>query len=1091
MQNNDSNHNSQLELVKLLEDNDRLAEQVKRMVQTEKDLYALKRQLDDQIRVYKQLYEIGKNFQSTFDVKTILDLATNHIVYNLTFERSAAFLKIADDTYLLQSHEGYYFDQEDLLNESKQWVDAQLIQRFSQDECYACTEVDQSGYNDKYRQAFQVNEFYLLPIGGEPTHPLGFILAGNSKQKAPYQTRVSKDSVHQLSIANFNSQVTISINNSFFYKELEKERALLEKKVASRTQELQQANEELREVDRIKTQFFANISHELRTPLTLSIGPAEILSHEESLDENARLHVKTIHNNQLRLLRLIDELLDFSKLEAGKEELSFRQYNIKELLKYQISTVISAATSKGINVESLLGDVDSYLYIDVKKFEKIIMNLLSNAIKFTPEGGHIVIKLVETNDQMLLSVEDSGIGISEEDIHYIFDRFHQLDASERRLYSGTGIGLSLVKEYMLLHQGDVSVKSKINEGTTFTLSFNKGKEHLDPRAIIEEEVDAPFEVKAYYKAEPHSEVLLKNLIEEDNVKRITDACVRRDTFDEVEYCIDTLEHIRSRVLVVDDTDDMRYYLQSILKDEHDIYLANNGLSALGIIRKIQPDLVISDVMMPTLSGYELCKHLKLNQSVYGVFPVLLLTAKSETDMIVEGLSCGANDYIVKPFKLEEFKARVNNLLIAHHQQRALARANRNNALQSEELKKTVKKLKKSQRKLKKQKKIAKQERNAAILASEFKSQFLAQMTHDLRTPLHVINGVLDLLSHDDRILVDGDLNQKTNIALNSAEQFLQLINSILDLSKIEAGKMDFNFHPFKLCDLLRGFEDQMNTIIKNKTVTFVVEDGTPNDLMLTADQMKLQQVITNLLSNAAKFTESGCIRLVVNKPDLPSPRMVFKVIDTGIGLSKENADKVFDSYTMIDSQLQQKNVGTGLGLSICKGFVEGHGGEISVISQEGVGSEFSFWIPYVKGNVESLNHNEPKQVDVDFLKNKRIVIIDDNQFNLFFVEMLFKNYLHCLTFENAEDALSLLETEEVDLIMTDLEMPGVDGRDFLESFRVFNQTTPVIVTTACVMKGTKEKMLEYGFTDYFPKPFKKSEVLNYIEDTLKQYVKQG
>jgi len=391
----------------------------------------------------------------------------------------------------------------------------------------------------------------------------------------------------------------------------------------------------LEEVDKMKSNFYANISHEFRTPLMLILGPVEKLISKVK-DEDSQKQAGLIKGNAKRLLTLINQLLDLSRLEAGKLKLNASKANIAQFVKGLAMEFESIAERKDISLRVLMEKEDVEAYFDKEKLEKIITNVLSNAFKFTPSGGRITVKLSETStNQVEIIIRDSGIGIPKSELTKIFDRFYQVDGSITREHEGTGIGLALTKELVELHKGNIFVDSVEGHWTEVKLNFPLGREHLTDAEIIE---TADFEI---HKVENVDEFTKEDLEAEDLLD---------------ENLID-----KTIVLIVEDNADVREYIKDALKDFYHVEEAANGEQGLRKAEKCIPDLIISDVMMPKMDGYEMTRRIKQDEKTSHI-PIILLTAKSDKDSKLEGLGLGADDYLIKPFDSEELLARIKNLI---------------------------------------------------------------------------------------------------------------------------------------------------------------------------------------------------------------------------------------------------------------------------------------------------------------------------------------------------------------------------------------------------------------------------------------------
>ncbi|UCH96162.1 MAG: response regulator [Candidatus Aminicenantes bacterium] len=442
-------------------------------------------------------------------------------------------------------------------------------------------------------------------------------------------------------------------------KEINRKNQQLEKQ----TVQLQEQSEKLKEMDQVKSRFFANISHEFRTPLTLIMGPLEQMltdNHENERDRENRL--KMMLRNSQRLLTLINQLLDLSKLDSGKMNLLAAHQNIILFLKGITDSFHFLAAQNKLDLTFHTEEEDIVLYFDSEKLEKVICNLLSNAIKFTPAGGKITITVRKNHTQeenfpsgsLEISAADTGRGIPREQLVHIFDRFYQAGVSREYDLKGSGIGLALTKELVTLHHGEIDVKSSEgseaeSSGTEFILRLPLGKEHLKPEEIVDlpgipsHRGEKPCEVSPLYAVEKEEEELKK---EEPNVK---------------EKDIEPGMQEKDIILVVEDSADVRKYIRKPLEPHYTVVEAVNGREGIEKAKEIIPDLIISDIMMPEADGYELCRLLKQDVMTSHV-PIILLTAKASEEAVIQGLETGADDYITKPFNAKILMARIKNLI---------------------------------------------------------------------------------------------------------------------------------------------------------------------------------------------------------------------------------------------------------------------------------------------------------------------------------------------------------------------------------------------------------------------------------------------
>jgi signal transduction histidine kinase/ligand-binding sensor domain-containing protein/DNA-binding response OmpR family regulator len=395
--------------------------------------------------------------------------------------------------------------------------------------------------------------------------------------------------------------------------------------------------QKLHEVDEIKSRFFTNISHEFRTPLTLILGPVKQVM-ERIKDEKNKDELSIAHKNANKLLGLVNQLLDISKLESGNMKLRTSPTNYIQLLKALTLSFTSYAERKRITLKFNSTEDEIILYLDRDKIEKIITNILSNAFKFTPEGGRIEVTVGKDDKYVSTIISDTGIGIPKEKMSKIFDRFYQVDGSHTREQEGTGIGLALTKELVDLHKGKIEVESEESKGTKFIISIPLGKEHLLPEEISKKEIE--------YTEE-------KLIVEpEDDITQKGEPKIDIELFEK-----ETLPLL----LIVEDNSDVRKYIEDNLTKEFRTLEAVDGEDGWEKAIEQTPDLIISDVMMPKMDGFRLCEKLKTDERTSHI-PVILLTAKAAKEDKLEGFETGADEYIMKPFEPDELRVRIKNLI---------------------------------------------------------------------------------------------------------------------------------------------------------------------------------------------------------------------------------------------------------------------------------------------------------------------------------------------------------------------------------------------------------------------------------------------
>lgn len=438
-------------------------------------------------------------------------------------------------------------------------------------------------------------------------------------------------------------------------------------RVRARADERRRA-EALATIDRAKTAFFSNVSHEFRTPLTLMLGPIEdALEEANGLPDTQRERLDVAHRNALRLLKLVNALLDFSRIEAGRMQARFEPSDLGPVTAELAANFRSACERAGIALEVHCPPLSRPVPVDRDMWEKIVLNLLSNAFKFTLEGG-IRVTLREAADQVELIVSDTGVGIAAEELPRVFDRFHRIEGQRGRTHEGTGIGLALVQELVALHGGTIEAESREGSGTAFHILLPFGPPQVPPGR---QTGPLPATGSTTTRAGIFVEEALRWLPDEETPRAPAD-----DDADDADArpVLDPLPvDERPRVLLADDNADMRTYVRRILEDGgYAVEAVGNGRAALAAARRLPPpDLVLTDVMMPELDGFGLLQALRDDPALEGLV-VILLSARAGEEARIEGISKGADDYLVKPFGTRELKARVDGAIRLARQRREAA-----------------------------------------------------------------------------------------------------------------------------------------------------------------------------------------------------------------------------------------------------------------------------------------------------------------------------------------------------------------------------------------------------------------------------------
>jgi signal transduction histidine kinase/ligand-binding sensor domain-containing protein len=671
---------------------------------------------------------------------------------------------------------------------------------------------------------------------------------------------------------------------------------------------IEEQAEKLRQMDEAKSRFFGNISHEFRTPLTLTIGPLEnaLSGAYGSVKPALSRQLQIMLRNSRRLLRLINQLLDLSKLESGKFRLRVRPGNLVDLLEDIVLSFTPLAESKEIALSLSVSSTAEDLYYDPEALEKVFFNLLSNAFKFTPRSGTIRVDVAGRDDEVEVRVSDSGDGISADQLPRIFDRFHQVAGSSSEVQVGTGIGLALVKELVERHGGTITVSSVLDQGTEFRIVLRRGTLHLRDCEIGDDSgleglgahVDSHF-------GGPHSSAEDSDFGARD-LSDVVTSVIDEATTGEAGSAGDQA----LTVLVVDDNADIREYVRDCLRGDYRVVTAEDGQSGVAKVRDLMPDLVISDVAMPGLDGLDLCRTIKADEALRNV-PVVLLTSKTSLEDKLVGLEAGSDDYLAKPFNAEELRLRVRNLLRLRTQARELTSLNSDLVRTNDALRE----------------------------ASEIKSQLLNIASHDMKNPLTAIREFAKIIR--DEVGDDSPILELVNLIQTSSEEMLSLVTRLLDSSALEANTLELDRKAVDMGELAAMVteKNRRQAQIKGQTIEIGIEGA---DLTVSGDRARLREAMDNLISNAVKYSDHGQTIWVTVERRVDGIR--FQVRDEGPGIEPAEKPRLFGKFQRLSNQPTGGESSTGLGLNIVKQIVELHGGQVWAESERGVGSRFLFEI---------------------------------------------------------------------------------------------------------------------------------------------------
>ena len=669
----------------------------------------------------------------------------------------------------------------------------------------------------------------------------------------------------------------------------------METEIYLRGQELQRARDAAEEANKAKTQLFANVSHELRTPLTLILGPVRRLIGSNVLSGSAKRDLEVVERNALMLLKHVNDLLDISKLEAGKLEMAYSKADLCRSVRLTASHFQSLAEERRIRVRLELPESQT-AEVDAEKLQRILINLLSNAFKFTPDGGEIHIRLSAQNGHALLRVEDSGKGIPADARQKIFEPFLQMDRGTSRV-GGTGLGLTIVREFVELHGGTVRADASSLGGALF-------------------EVDLPLQAPKGRKVQwsfeqTESDLTTQALLDLETRSRSTTRSKLVGTTGPL-------------VLVVEDNPDMSDYITASLAKAHRVVHAYDGREGLEKALLLRPDVVISDIMMPQMSGDTMVRELR-KHSELETTPVILLTAKSDETLRAELLRVGVQDFLTKPFSVDELVARVDRLIAdkrrgersLHQAYQALEQLNaeleQRVLLRTSQLEDTIREL----------------------------EAFSYSVSHDLKAPLRAIEGFSRILLEDYSDKLDDEANRVLGVIRTSVLKMTDLIEGLLQLARL--GRQQLKTSPINMKFLAESVFEEAKSAAPGRKIECRIADMP----LVSGDPTLMRQVLMNLISNAVKFTATRDNAMIEVGSRQTERETVFHVRDNGVGFDMKYANKLFTLFQRLHTG--EKFEGTGVGLAIVQRGIHRHGGRVWAEGSENHGATFFFALPKAVG----------------------------------------------------------------------------------------------------------------------------------------------
>lgn len=757
-----------------------------------------------------------------------------------------------------------------------------------------------------------------------------------------------------------NSVVVIS--GSHVHQRIRRNEVISRYSLADNQKELEEKNLQLVEMDRLKTDFFSNITHELRTPLTLMIAPLQRLlrlypaaapagSNGSAPSSQLSDELTGIYQNALRLLKLINDLLDLASANVGRLRIVHQRFSLRLFTGRLLQSVSNMARQGGVETRQEMPERLDMVDSDQEKLEKILLNLLFNAVKFTPKGGSVTLVTKEFDDHLVFEVIDTGIGISPQNLPFIFDRFWQADSSVTRRHPGTGLGLALVKELVTRMGGQVAAQSTPGVGTTMrvTLPCSRNRDILSlGRAPVEDETPTSQEPENLETATAPADKTagsdaaqwIKSVYREAEELQIADES--DDTTLTTAPNIPSGDEPPDRaklplVLLIDDEPGMLRFMHSELEPRYRILQASDGAAGLELAISHVPDLIIADYMMPNLDGLALCKKLRDHQTTL-MLPVMLVTARSDEDVRLTALRNGANDVMVKPFSLTEFHTRVHNLVQTSLLQKELAERNA-------DLERTLIELRAAERDLIQSEKMA----ALGILTGG--------IMHEINNPLNFARSALFILDRRTGKLPDESKGTLREVVADIREGINRISTIISDLRTF--------CHPetvmAAVCPVNEPIQSALRILSSPiKEFHIQIHENVPPELMVRGDRNQLTLVLLNLLKNAidalsADIPQSGVAPQIWVEAIMEGNAMELTIRDNGPGIPAENLPRIFDPFFTT----KPAGEGTGLGLSVCYRIITAHGGDISASPSPDRGTMFTIRLPLAVPKASPADHTTP------------------------------------------------------------------------------------------------------------------------------------
>ena len=809
-----------------------------------------------------------------------------------------------------------------------------------------------------------------------------------------------------------------------------------EEKLTLTMQELENARKAMQEAQHSKSQFLANITQEIRTPLTSIIGFSQILQRDlaagkSSAETDYQDLIKSVEISGHHLSEIINSILDLSQIETGEMIYNETDIDLRRMLKnvFYLNKVEAVTKNLDFSYEMIDAQIPQFTRSDRSRLEQVLNILLQNAIKHTPEGKKVRLGISLKIEQLVFTVSDEGVGISQEKQVHLFDPFQSHDGS---LDPGReDLGLLIAKKMVEILYGTLSYESLVDVGTTFTVKIPYIKSNKEESGEQEAQEEISFS--------QNNVVLLV----EDNL--ITQELITK---------------IFSNFGIA-------------------IHLSSNGKEGFEMARNLKPDLILMDVFMPVMNGLEATSLIRKDPVLKNT-PIIALTAGAQRNQKISAEEAGVSDYLIKPISLNALIPILSRYLrtekkivydidknISTKQQLKLqtVRLQKDRALQEKQLEDHTQELIRA--------------KELAESANRSKSRFLANMSHDIRNPLNAIIGFSQILKEDvEKQQLPVQFSEYLEYIINSGHNLTELVNNILDISKIEAGKMEITKEVVNLKSFIDGVLTLSRFQADQKGINLLSEFALDPEIKIISDKTCLSQILLNLTSNAIKFTPRD--KTIIIRVTRLKDELILQVSDEGIGIPLKHMEIIFSPFGQLNDNDEHPVRGIGLGLAIVKNRVDMLGGTIDVESKTNEGSTFTVKIPLdvVAEVPEQTKAVGPKK---QFNPDNRVLVVEDDPINQLMIEALLKNMnVTVQIVENGIQAIEKIRIMQPHLVLMDINMPIMNG---LEAIRTIRREpdplskTPIVVFSGNAFKEQQQTAFNAGADAYLIKPIDEEKLL--------------